>query len=153
MTMSLNEVNLIGNCGKKPEIRTMQDGAEMALFNLATTESWYDKDKKARREKTEWHKIVVFQKNLVNIIKSYVFQGSKLYVRGSLHTRKWVDSKGIERLIPEIVLDGYSSLLIVLDKKSQDTKEESSPEGFGSEVFPLSHEGEEDIQQPKNENK
>ena len=149
MSTSFNKVILVGNCGKKPMIRTMQDSKKMAVFSLATTEVWYDKTKK-KREKTEWHKIVVYQENLVNqVIKPYVAQGSRLLVEGSLEYKKWTDSKGIERLIPEIVLNGYNSSIIILDNKNQNLRKEASSGEFEGEVYPLT--SDEDVQESAKE--
>ncbi len=102
--MSLNKVTLIGFVGQDPEIRATQYGREIASFSLATTESWKDKSSGERKEKTEWHKIVVFSQGLTGIIKNYVKKGSKLYIEGSLVTRKWTDKNGVEKYTTEIVL-------------------------------------------------
>lgn len=119
MAGSLNKVVLIGNLGRDPEIRTTQDGKEIASFSLATSETWRDKLSGERKEKTEWHRVVVFSQPLVNVIKQYVKKGSKLYIEGSLHTRKWTDQSNIERYSTEVVLQNYSTL-VMLDNKSQD---------------------------------
>ncbi len=119
MAGSLNKVILIGNLGKDPEIRTTSDGRELANFSLATSESWKDKVTGERKDKTEWHRIVVFNEGLVRIIKSYVKKGSKLYIEGQLQTRKWVDNDNQERYTTEIVLQNYNSSLILLDTKGE----------------------------------
>lgn len=115
MANSINKVTLIGNVGRDPEIRTTQDGKEIATITLATSESWKDRLSGERKERTEWHKIVVFADGLVNIIKNYVKKGSKLYVEGALQTRKWVDNAGVERYTTEIVLQNFNSTLLMLD--------------------------------------
>lgn len=115
--MALNKVLLIGNVGRDPEIRTMNSGGEMALFSLATTDSWRDKTSGEKKDKTEWHRIAVYSAGLVSIVKSYVKSGSKLYVEGSLQTRKWVDNQGIERQITEVVLQGYNCNIQMLDSR------------------------------------
>lgn len=120
MAGSLNKVVLIGNLGKDPEIRSTNDGKEIATFSLATTESWRDRSSGEKKERTEWHRVVVFSDGLVNVIKNYVKKGSKLYIEGSLQTRKWTDSAGIEKYSTEVVLQNFNSSLIMLDNKSSD---------------------------------
>jgi len=115
MVNSINKVTLIGNVGRDPEIRTTQDGKEIASITLATSETWKDKSSGERKERTEWHRIVVFSDGLVSIVKNYVKKGSKLYVEGALQTRKWVDNAGAERYSTEVVLQGYSAVLLMLD--------------------------------------
>ena len=117
MAGSLNKVVLIGNLGRDPEIRATNDGREIATFSVATSESWKDKVTGEKKEKTEWHRIVVFNEGLVRVIKSYVKKGSKLYLEGQLQTRKWVDNENKERYTTEIVLQGFNSSLILLDSK------------------------------------
>jgi single-strand DNA-binding protein len=118
MAGSLNKVTLIGNLGRDPEIRNTSDGKEVASFSIATTETWKDKISGERKEKTEWHRIVVFKEGLVGIVKNYVKKGSKLYIEGQLQTRKWVDNNGQERYTTEVVLQGFNASLILLDGKS-----------------------------------
>ncbi len=115
MANSINKVILIGNVGRDPEIRTTQDGKEIASLTIATSESWKDKSSGEKREKTEWHRVAVFSEGLVNIIKNYIKKGSKLYIEGTLQTRKWVDNNGMERYTTEIVLQNYHSMLLMLD--------------------------------------
>tara|TARA_Y100001973_G_C4931822_1_gene201332 strand:+ start:159 stop:497 length:339 start_codon:yes stop_codon:yes gene_type:complete len=111
----LNKVTLIGNLGKDPEIRSTNKNEEIANLSLATTEKWKDKNTGEQKEKTEWHKIAVFNKNLVDLIKKYVKKGSKLYVEGQLQTRKWTDNKGVDKYTTEILLSSYNSILIILN--------------------------------------
>lgn len=118
---SLNKVILIGNVGKDPEIRTTSDGRELASFSFATSESWKDKMTGERKDKTEWHRIVVFSDGLVRVVKEYVKKGAKLYLEGQLQTRKWVDAQSIEKFTTEIVLQGFSSTLILLDARNSGT--------------------------------
>lgn len=117
MATSLNEVRLIGNVGKDPDIRTTHDGKEVASFSIATSEFWTDKTTGERKEKTEWHKIVVFVGRLIPVIKSYVKKGTRLYVCGSLHTRKWVDQSNVEKYVTEIILQSGDSKLMILSTK------------------------------------
>ena len=115
MANSINKVTLVGNVGRDPEIRTTQEGKEIASLTLATSESWKDRLSGERKERTEWHKIIVFADGLVNIIKNYIKKGSKLYIEGALQTRKWVDNTGAERYTTEIVLQNFNSVLLMLD--------------------------------------
>jgi single-strand DNA-binding protein len=123
----LNKVQLIGNVGQDPEIKSTQDGREIASFSLATTESWKDKTTGEKKDKTEWHNVVVFSQGLVGIIKNYVKKGSKLYIEGSLQTTKYTDKEGIERYTTKIILQGFGSKLIMLGSKPQPKQDE---EGF-----------------------
>lgn len=118
MAGSLNKVTLIGNLGKDPEIRSTNDGKEIATFSIATTESWRDRTSGEKKERTEWHRVVVFNDGLVNVIKNYVKKGSKLYIEGALQTRKWVDAAGIEKYSTEVILQNFSSTLIMLDNRN-----------------------------------
>ena len=116
--MSVNKVILIGNVGQDPEIKNTQDGRELATFSLATSENWKDKNSGEKREKTEWHRIVVYSQGLVGVIKNYIKKGTKLYLEGQLQTRKWSDSNGVEKYTTEIVLQNFNSALQILDNKS-----------------------------------
>ena len=118
MAGSINKVILIGNLGKDPEIRTTQDGKEIANLVLATSDSWKDKSTGERRERTEWHRIVIFNDALVGISKRFLHKGSKIYVEGSLQTRRWTDQSGIERYTTEVVLQGFNAVLTMLDARS-----------------------------------
>lgn len=117
MAGSVNKVILVGNLGKDPEIRNTQDGREIASFSIATSETWKDKNSGERKEKTEWHNIVVFNPQLVGVVKSYVKKGSKLYIEGALQTRKWTDKDGRERYTTEVVLQNFNGTLTMLDGK------------------------------------
>lgn len=117
MASSLNKVTLIGNVGRDPEIRNTQDGREIASFSIATSETWKDKSSGDRKEKTEWHRIVIFSQPLVNLVKNYIKKGSKLYIEGALHTRKWHDQAGAEKSATEIVLQSYQGTLVMLDAR------------------------------------
>ena len=119
MPASLNKVTLIGNLGADPEIRSTNDNREIASFSIATTESWKDKMTHEKREKTEWHRVVVFNEGLVRIIKSYVKKGSKLYLEGQLQTRKWTDNNNQDRYTTEVVMQNYGSSLVLLDSKGE----------------------------------
>jgi single-strand DNA-binding protein len=124
----LNKVTLIGNLGQDPDIRQTSDGRELANFSLATTERWKDKNTGEKREKTEWHRIVVFSQGLVPVVKNYVKKGSKLYIEGQLQTRKWTDKDGADKFTTEIVLQNFNSSLIILSSRDG----EGSSAGTGS---------------------
>lgn len=111
----LNQVLLIGFVGQDPEVKSTKDGKEWAVFSLATSERWKDKSTGERKEKTEWHRVVCFQEKLVDVIKSYVKKGSKIYLEGSLTTRKW-DDNGIERYANEVTIK-HRGRIVLLDKK------------------------------------
>ena len=123
----LNKVTLIGNVGKDPEIRAMQSGDEMATLTLATSERWKDKDSGEKKEKIEWHRIVVFNKGLVGVIKQYVKKGSKLFVEGSLATRKWTDENGTDRYSTEINIRKMGGTILLLDKKGDSSSSNAPP--------------------------
>lgn len=114
MAGSINKVILIGNLGRDPEIRTQQGGSKIATLNLATSESWKDKNTGDRKEKTEWHRIVVFNERFVKLVESYVKKGHKLYVEGALQTRKWTDDKGVEKFSTEIVISAFRGEIQIL---------------------------------------
>ena len=115
--MSVNKVILVGNLGKDPEIRSTNDGREIANFSIATSENWKDKSTGERKEKTEWHRVVVFSSGLVGVIKNYVKKGTKLYIEGQLQTRKWTDSNGVDKYTTEVVLQNYNSSMQIIDSK------------------------------------
>ena len=123
--MSINKVILVGNVGQDPEVRSTQDGREIANFSLATSESWKDKNSGERKEKTEWHRVVIFSPGLVGIVKNYVKKGSKIYIEGSLQTRKWSDASGVEKFTTEIVLQNFNSVLQILDARERNTSSDS----------------------------
>ncbi len=123
--MSINKVILVGNVGQDPEIRSTNDGREIANLSLATTESWKDKNSGEKKDKTEWHRIVVFSSGLAGIVKNYVKKGTKLYLEGSLQTRKWTDNQGVEKYTTEIVLQNYNSTLQILDSRDKNSSSES----------------------------
>lgn len=118
MAFSVNKVILVGNIGKDPEIRTTQDGSKIASFSLATTESWTEKDSGQKTTRTEWHRVVVFNQNLADLVEKYVSKGTKLYVEGQLQTRKWTDAQGVERYTTEIVLSRFRGEMVIFDGKS-----------------------------------
>ena len=119
MANSLNKVTLVGNIGRDPEVRSFQNGSKVCNLSLATSERWKDKETNEPKEKTEWHRIVVFNDKLVEIIEKYVHKGSKVYIEGQLETRKWTDTSGTEKYSTEVVLRPYRGEIIFLDSKSE----------------------------------
>jgi single-strand DNA-binding protein len=115
MAGSVNKVILVGNLGRDPEIRTTQDGTRVANLSVATSETWRDKASGERRERTEWHRVVVFNDKLVEIVERYLKKGAKIYLEGQLQTRKWTDNTGAERYSTEVVLQRYRGELTMLD--------------------------------------
>lgn len=115
MAGSVNKVILIGNLGRDPEIRSTNDGTRIANLALATSESWRDRNSGERKERTEWHRVVIFNERLVEIVEKYVRKGSKLYIEGALQTRKWTDNAGVEKYSTEIVLQRFRGELTMLD--------------------------------------
>ena len=118
MAGSVNKVILVGNLGADPEIRYTQAGKKIANLRLATSESWKDRQSGERREKTEWHRVVIFSEGLANIAEQYLKKGSKVYVEGQLQTRKWQGNDGQDRYTTEVVLQGFNSTLTMLDGRS-----------------------------------
>ncbi|MDH6199638.1 MULTISPECIES: single-stranded DNA-binding protein [Rhizobium] len=119
MAGSVNKVILIGNVGADPEIRRTQDGRPIANLRIATSETWRDRNSGERREKTEWHTVVVFNEGLCKVVEQYVKKGAKLYIEGQLQTRKWQDQQGQDRYSTEVVLQGFGSTLTMLDGRGE----------------------------------
>jgi single-strand DNA-binding protein len=117
MAGSVNKVILIGNLGKDPEIRRTQDGRPIANLSVATSESWKDKNTGERREKTEWHRVVIFNEGLCRVVEQYLKKGAKIYLEGQLQTRKWQDKDGQDKYSTEVVLQGFNSQLVMLDSR------------------------------------
>src|SRR5215510_5253250 len=115
MAGSVNKVILVGNLGKDPEIRRTQDGRPIANLSVATSETWRDKNTGERKEKTEWHRVVIFNEGLAKVAEQYLKKGAKVYVEGALQTRKWTDQSGVEKYSTEVVLQGFNSTLTMLD--------------------------------------
>ena len=118
MAGSINKVILVGNLGADPEVRHMQDNRPVVNLSVATTDSWKDKASGERREKTEWHRVVIFNEGLCRVAEQYLRKGSKVYLEGSLQTRKWQDNQGQDKYTTEIVLQGFGSNLTMLDSRS-----------------------------------
>ena len=118
MAGSVNKVILVGNLGKDPEIRRTQDGRPIANLSIATSDTWRDKATGERKEKTEWHRVVIFSEPVCKIVEQYLKKGAKVYIEGALQTRKWTDASGVEKYSTEVVLQGFNSTLTMLDGRS-----------------------------------
>jgi single-strand DNA-binding protein len=118
MAGSVNKVILVGNLGRDPEIRSFQNGGRVANLSLATSESWKDRTTGERKEKTEWHRVAIFNDRLVEVVEKYLKKGSKVYIEGQLETRKWTDQSGAERYTTEVVLRQFRGELTMLDGRS-----------------------------------
>ena len=129
MAGSLNKVQLIGRLGADPEIKQMVNGKNIARLSIATSQSWKDKSTGERKEKTEWHRVVIFNEGLVNIVQQYLKKGANVYLEGQLSTRKWKDEKsGQDKYSTEIVLQGYNSSLTMLGGKTQSNNSNQTSE-------------------------
>jgi len=131
MAGSVNKVILIGNLGADPEIRHTQDGRPVANLRVATSESWRDKATGERRERTEWHRVVIFSEGLCRIAEQYLKKGSKVYLEGQLQTREWEDQSGQKRYTTEVVLQGFNSALTMLDSRAGGEREPAAAGDFG----------------------
>ena len=129
MAGSVNKVILVGNLGRDPEIRSTQDGTRVANLSVATSESWRDKNSGERRERTEWHRVVIFNDRLVEIAERYLKKGSKIYIEGALQTRKWTDQSGQEKYTTEVVLQKFRGELTMLDGRGGGGAGESEDAG------------------------
>ena len=123
MSGSVNKVTLIGNLGRDPEIKTMKSGDQVANLSIATSEKWRDKDSGDMREKTEWHRVVIFNEKLAEVAEKYLREGSSVYLEGQLQTRKWTDQQGQEKYTTEIVLQRYRGELTMLGGKGDGAAE------------------------------
>jgi len=119
MAGSVNKVILVGNLGRDPEIRSTQDGLRIAQLSVATSENWRDKNSGERREKTEWHRVVIFNERIVDVAEKYLRKGAKVYVEGALQTRKWTDQSGQEKYTTEVVLQRFRGELTMLDGRGE----------------------------------
>jgi single-strand DNA-binding protein len=131
MAGSVNKVILVGNLGKDPEIRRTQDGRPIANLRIATSESWRDKATGERREKTEWHSVVIFNENLCKIAEQYLKKGAKVFIEGALQTRKWQGQDGQDRYSTEVVLQGFNGNLTMLDGRSGGGMSEGGQADYG----------------------
>ena len=127
MAGSVNKVILIGNLGRDPEVRRMQDGRPIVNLSVATSENWRDKATGERKEKTEWHRVVIFNENLAKVAEQYLKKGAKVYLEGSLQTRKWQDQSGQDKYTTEVVLQGFNAQLTMLDRAAAAAAATSAP--------------------------
>ena len=116
---SVNKVILVGNLGNEPEVRNMPSGGKVVNLSVATSEKWKDKNTGEQREKTEWHRVVIFSEGLARVAEQYLKKGSKVYLEGQLQTRKWTDQSGVEKYSTEIVLQGFNASMVLLDHNGQ----------------------------------
>ncbi|HEV7158745.1 MAG TPA: single-stranded DNA-binding protein [Caulobacteraceae bacterium] len=130
MSGSVNKVILVGNLGRDPEIRTLNSGDRVANLNLATSETWRDRNSGERKERTEWHRVVIFNDNLVKVAESYLRKGSKIYVEGALQTRKYTDQAGAEKFSTEVVLQKFRGELTMLDGRGEGARSEVEAGGY-----------------------
>ena len=130
MAGSINKVTLVGNLGRDPEVRTTQDGSKIVNLSLATSERWKDRNTGEQRERTEWHRVVIFNENLGRIAEQYLRKGSTCYIEGQLQTRKWTDQQGAEKFSTEVVLQRYRGELTLLGGRGDSAMGES---GFGGD--------------------
>ncbi|MDP9137592.1 MAG: single-stranded DNA-binding protein [Pseudomonadota bacterium] len=132
MAGSVNKVLLIGNLGADPEVRRTQDGRPIVHLSLATSENWRDKQSGERKERTEWHRVVIFNENLAKVAEQYLKKGAKVYIEGQLQTRKYTDQQGVEKYSTEVVLQNYRGELTMLDGRGgQASADTQAGDGFG----------------------
>ena len=136
MAGSVNKVILVGNLGRDPEIRFTQGGGKMAQLSVATSETWRDKQTGERREKTEWHRVVIFRSNVADVAERYLRKGSKVYIEGQLQTRKWQDNSGQERYSTEVVLSDFRGELTMLDGRREEGGEGGMAGGGRDDYLP-----------------
>jgi single-strand DNA-binding protein len=133
MAGSVNKVILIGNLGADPEVRRLNSGDPVVSFRLATSETWRDRNTNERRERTEWHNVVIFNDNLAKVAEQYLKKGMKVYIEGQLQTRKWTDQQGQDRYTTEVVLQKYRGELQMLDSRGQGADQAQIPAGRGTD--------------------
>ena len=129
MAGSVNKVILLGNLGRDPEVRSTQDGTKIVNLNIATSERWKDRNSGEQRERTEWHRVVIFNENLAHIAEQYLRKGSTVYLEGQLQTRKWTDQQGVEKYTTEVVLQRYRGELTLLGSRNEGAAALSSDSG------------------------
>lgn len=116
---SVNKVILVGNLGNDPEVRALPSGGKVVNLSIATSESWKDKNSGEKKEKTEWHRVVIFSEGLARVAEQYLRKGSKVYLEGQLQTRKWTDQAGVEKYSTEVVLQGFNASMVLLDGRGE----------------------------------
>lgn len=133
MAGSVNKVTLVGNLGRDPEVRNAADGFKIVQLSIATSESWKDKTTGERKDKTEWHRVVIFNEHLASIAEKYLRKGSKVYLEGQLQTRKWTDQQGVEKYTTEVVLARYRGELTMLDGRAEGGSAYGDDQSFGGQ--------------------
>lgn len=131
MSGSVNKAILIGHLGGDPDIRVGQSGAKVGSFSMATSESWRDKDSGERKERTQWHRVVIFNEGLIKVAEQYLKKGAKVYVEGQIETRKWTDQAGVEKYVTEIVLRSFNATLQMLDRR-EGVPAATDPDSYGT---------------------
>ena len=131
MAGSVNKVILVGNLGRDPEVRSMQDGRSMVNMSVATSDTWRDRQSGERKERTEWHRVVIFNEKLAEVAQKYIRKGSKVYVEGQLQTRKWTDQSGQDRYSTEVVLQRFRGELVLLDRRDGGGAADDYGDSFG----------------------
>ena len=146
MAGSLNKVLLIGRLGADPEIKQMVNGKSVARLSLATSQTWKDKNSGEKKEKTEWHRVVVFNEGLVNVVQQYLKKGAQVYIEGQLTTRKWKDEKsGQDKYSTEVVIQGFNSSLTMLGSGNQGSVSSQENKNFNQDIQPAQNELDDDI--------
>lgn len=133
MAGSVNKVILVGNLGRDPEVRSTTDGSKIVQLSIATSESWKDKMTGERKDKTEWHRVVIFNDRLGEICEQYLRKGTKVYIEGQLQTRKWTDQQGVEKYTTEVVLQKYRGEMTILDNRNSDSSLGGDSSDFGNQ--------------------
>ncbi|WP_316191641.1 MULTISPECIES: single-stranded DNA-binding protein [unclassified Bradyrhizobium] len=141
MAGSVNKVVLVGHLGKDPEIRRTQDGRPIASMSIATSDTWRDKATGERKEKTEWHRVVIFSEGLAKVAEQYLKKGAKVYIEGALATRKWTDQGGVEKYTTEIILQGFHAQLVLLDRSERGGPPANDGSGHDFSREPSRHAG------------
>ena len=145
MAGSLNKVQLIGRLGADPEIKQMVNGKSVARLSIATSKSWKDKSSGERKEKTEWHRVVIFNEGLVNVVQQYVKKGSNVFIEGQLQTRKWEDKDGIEKYTTEVVLQNFNGNLTMLGGRNDNSSSDFGNDSISSESTSIGSDMDDDI--------
>ena len=148
MSGSVNKVILVGNVGQDPEIRSFQSGGKVCNLSIATSERWRDRESNEQKERTQWHRVVVFNENLINLIEKYVNKGSKLFIEGQLETRKWTDSTGMDKYATEVVLRNFRGELTFLDSRGNSSDNQLE----NNDSDKINHEENNDMNQAVTEN-
>lgn len=131
---SVNKCIIVGHLGRDPESKSFQNGGKVVHLSVATSQSWKDKDSGDRKERTEWHRVAIFNEGLCGVAERYLRKGSKVYIEGSLQTRKWTDQQGVEKYATEIVLQGFNAALVLLDGASGGDSDRQESRGGGSQA-------------------